>query len=332
MDIESYVRIGLEQIDSSDSELLQASVLRRIQAMGKGKRRLISRSRPVGATLAAACAVLLAVGGILAARQGAMTASPKPLSQKTLQADLISLLPKGSRLLPYKPQTVALFKMGKSSLVYGAVFQNVSGGSGVALAQSQKGKLSLLWTNTAFGVPSMMSNPDLLHNGEHELVLIEGSPSVMTTEKVDVLRLTGTKVVPILTGTASQIDKGNWRSGSTMTQFAFWNYGYGGMYNIHMYQWSGSKGKYVLTPNERFPLYFKQYVVPYYTNQLYHGKPVNRSIAYGLSEALYDAGQYKASLNMINDGMRIPWASQFPTNKEFTMLQNMVRSKMKSTN
>ncbi len=332
MDIENYVRAGLEQIDSGDSELYQASVLRRIHAMDKGKRRWTYRSRTVGVTLATACAVLLAVGGILAARQGAMTASQKPLSQKTLQADMISLLPKGSKLLPYNPQIVSHFKMGKSSLVYGAVFQNPSVGSGIALAQEQKGRLSLLWTNTVFGVPSMISNPDLLHNGEHELVLIKGSPSVTSNEKVEVLRFTGPKVTPILTGTASQIDNRKWKTGSTMTQFAFWSYGYGGMYDIRMYQWSGSKGKYMLTPNEQFPLYFKRYVVPYYTNQLYHGQPVNRSIAYGLSEALYDAGQYKASLNMINDGMRIPWASQFPTNMEFTMLQKMVQSKVRSTN
>jgi len=252
-----------------------------------------------------------------------------------LSSEVRRIIPSGSIIIP-EGANKALFlsvDMNRNGrLEYAVLYRYKHDGTllaGAMIFDYQKVHIQKLWQDNGLVMPVSVWTVNLFNNGSEE-VAFKGGVGAMANY-YDILADNNGHVRSIFNSTAYRLDIGDF-SGRGIKELATWTQDVGNSYSIHLYGWNSRRRHYQEVPNNRYPEYFKDTVIPYYnalrkTKNAWTRGISQKGIDYELASAYYDAGQYQQSLSEIANGLKIS-NNDYPPDSEFLALKRQVeRSK-----
>lgn len=261
-----------------------------------------------------------------------------PTSAVVLKPELLKFLPKGTQLIPSNTdgsmiQRVDLDNDGQYE--YTALYKYPYDGVrfvGAIVFANDHGTIKKLWQYN--GKISLVSPPGLtikdIQNDGKKVIIFKAQAGAMANY-YNILELENGGIKSIFHTFAYRMDIGHYGEKQS-NQLVTWTLDTGFLYRIQVYGWNTKAKQFEPTANNTAPQYFKDTVIPYYKNiaKLNQGKHGLKGIAYGLSQAYFDVGEYQAALAEVNTGLKFS-ANDYPPNSDFLTLKHQIMKTITDT-
>ncbi|MDB5085578.1 MAG: Tetratricopeptide 2 repeat-containing protein, partial [Bacilli bacterium] len=286
-------------------------------------------------TLSVGCGRIVSpTDAITAPRSSDASNQTNPVSDQSAIDQLQSLLPTGAKLIYTPGESIpSILKTDLNNdghTEWAAIYVSNPGSTpsslGIIMAQSENGKLKQIYMQDGIGISlSQLTVQDLIGNGT-KTVLVEAQVGASAGRSVTLLGMENGEVKPLLKTIADKIYMDD-LNGDNKAEIATWVHDTGQLFTIVIYSWDQSQKLYSKTPNENFPKFFKDLVIPYYESLLLNGEPSNRMVAYGLADTYANAGELEKALSVIEKGLVMD-KNGYPGDNMFLALKESVQARL----